>query len=93
MQAKTLVISKLSVPLHSYKLNRSKILFVTALAIHKGCFGKVCYCYRVNAAYQCLRELVHEFSQDPDLMRLGVTAFHRLKKTAEAVPKPNNILN
>ena len=91
MQAESHIKLKSLVPLPSYQLNRLEILFVCALAIYVGFFGKTRYTYRINVAFQCLCKLVQEFNNDHDVMNLNKIALHRLLQMAEAVPKPDNI--
>ena len=73
----------------SYKLSTSERIFVTALAIYKGCSGNVHYKYRTSAAYHCLRELVT--SECTTLLRtqaLDLAALRRTVQTAKLVVNP-----
>ena len=90
MQAKSHI--KLNSPVSpSYKLNRSKNLFVRALAIFVGAYGRSCYTYRMNVAYCCLRKLVNGFNNNDDIMQLDEIALRRLLLTTEVIPKPDAI--
>ena len=77
----------------SYQLNTSERVFVTALAIYKGCTGTVRYKYRNSAAFHCLRELVSECATLVKTETLDLTALRRTVKTAELVVNPANPLN
>ena len=77
MQAESHI--KLNSPVsESYHLNRSENLFVRALAIFVGAYGKSRYTYRVNVAYRCLRDLVKEFNNENDITQLNEMALRRL---------------
>ena len=72
----------------SYQLNTSERIFITALAIYKGCSGNVRYKYRNSAAYHCLRELVGECTTLLRTETLDLAALRRTVKTAELVVNP-----
>ena len=86
MQAQLRVSAQKENP--SYKLNTSERIFVTALAIYKGCSGNVRYKYRTSAAYHCLRELVGECTTLLRTETLDLAALRRTVKTAELVVNP-----
>ena len=75
----------------SYKLNHSKNLYVHALAIYVGAYGKSRYIYRVNVAYHCLRKLVYEFNNNTDIQQVDKMALRRLLLTTELIPKSDTI--
>ena len=90
MQAESHI--KLNLPVSpSYKLNRSENLFICALAIFVGAYGRSRYTYCVNVAYRCLRKLVNKFNNKDDIMQLNEMALCCLLPTTEAIPKPDTI--
>ena len=83
---------KLNLPVSpSYKLNRSENLFVRALAVLVGTYGKTRYTYRGNVAYRYLLNLVNEVNNEDDILQLDKMALRCLLLTTKAIPKPDTI--